>query len=457
MVLRLQPILLIPLALMLSGLPPSLGIAGLALHLVAFFVIAMACHGELARRRPIAARLTEFYLWMSIGGVLGGIFNALLAPVLFDGVYEYPIALVLACLIQFRRNGRERSVLAYGDWILPIAVLILLAVPIVGSWQLDKSVLFAVSIALCGLLLASIARPVRFALVFAIMVFAASAITNQFDRLLQERSFFGVNRVVLDSSGAFNLYMHGPSVHGAEHRDSARRLEQLTYYSKEGPLGQVFAALEERGGLDNVGLVGLGIATSVCFRKPHQRWTIYEIDPIVVRIAQDRRYFHYLGDCAPQDPVVLGDARLSLVGAKPHEFDLLILDAFSSDSIPVHLLTREAIALYRSKLAENGVLAFHISTNRYLDLQPTLGNLAADAGMIALVQEHVVTAEMRKDDYKKNSIWVVLANSPSAVGDLAADARWRRLESEPGGRPWTDDYSNILSAMRLSRSPSTQQ
>jgi hypothetical protein len=336
-------------------------------------------------------------------------------------------------------------------------VLILLAVPIIGSWQLDKPVLFAVSIALCGLLLASIARPVRFALVFAIMVFAASAITNQFDRLLQERSFFGVNRVVLDSSGAFNLFMHGPSVHGAEHRDSTRRLEQLTYYSKEGPLGQVFAALEERGGLDNVGLVGLGIATSVCFRKPHQRWTIYEIDPIVVRIAQDRRYFHYLEDCAPQEPVVLGDARLSLVRAKPHEFDLLILDAFSSDSIPVHLLTREAIALYRSKLAENGVLAFHISTNRYLDLRPTLGNLAADAGMIALVQEHVVTAEMRKDDYKKSSIWVVLANSPSAVGNLAAGAGWRRLESEPGRRPWTDDYSNILSAMRLSRSPSTQQ
>jgi hypothetical protein len=441
--LRLQPFALILLALTLDYLPSLLWL-GLAVHLLAFFATAMVCHGELARRRPAAAQLTEFYVWMSVGGVLGGMFNGLLAPIVFNGVYEYPLVLTLACLLRPRPAG---AAFTWKDLLMPAALLAVLSLPMLEPSRLGAvgAVIFYVGLG-CGLLHAA-DRPLRFALAFAVVIFGAAGVSKQFRWLEQERSFFGVNRVQLDGSGEFFLLVHGNTVHGAEHRDAARRDEPLTYYSKEGPVGQLFAALGQRGGTDRIGLIGLGIGTTICYRQPGQHWTIYEIDPVVVRFARDVRYFHYLEDCAGDTPIVLGDARISLAKAAPGQFDLLIFDAFSSDSVPVHLVTREALALYLDKLADHGVIAFHIS-NRHVDLQPVLANLAADAGLAAWVQAHRPTQEVRTRDSKIDSDWVIMARQADDVAALQADRRWHRLAPQPGPRLWTDDYSNILGAMR---------
>jgi hypothetical protein len=442
--LRAQPFALIVMALTLDYLPAIFWL-GLLVHLLVFFITAMVCHGELARRRPAASHLTEFYVWMSVGGVLGGIFNGLLAPIIFNGVYEYPIVLALACLLRPRKEGA--SAFLWKDLLIPAALLAVLSLPMMDPAQLGNVATGILFVVLGCVLLNAADRPLRFALAFAVVIFGAAGMGHHFRWLEQERSFFGVNRISLDRSRDLFLLVHGNTVHGAEHRDPERRREQLTYFSKEGPIGQLFSILGERGGLDRVGLTGLGIGTTVCYRQPNQHWTIYEIDPVVVRFARDTRYFHYLEDCAGDTPIVLGDARISLAKAPSHEFDLLIFDAFSSDSIPVHLMTREALALYLEKLADHGVIAFHIS-NRHIDLQPVLANLAVDAGLVAWTQGHRTTPEMREQDYKVDSNWVVMARQPEDVGALSSDSRWHRLAPHAGLRLWTDDYSNILGAMR---------
>jgi hypothetical protein len=443
----LQPLLLIPVALLFSDLSAVFWLGNLFVHLLAFFVTAMVCHGELVKRRPATLHLTEFYLWMSLGGVLGGIFNALLAPVIFDDILEYPIVLVLACLLRPRAAGASGWSSLKLDLLIAIAIMALLTVPIAGSWQLSHRASAVLALILCTLMLISMHKRYRFAMVFAITIFGIAALGRQFEHLVQERSFFGVNRVMLDKSGEFNLLMHGTTLHGAEHRTSATRTEPLTYYSKVGPLGQLFAGLEQSASPVRIGLIGLGVGTTLCYRNGSDQWTIFEIDPVVVTLAHDQRYFHFLGDCAGDSPIMLGDARLSLVKTKPHEFDLLILDAFSSDAIPVHLLTREALALYLNKLTENGVLAFHI-TNRRLDLGPIVANLAADAGLVAYIQEHKATADMRENQYIRSSTWVVMSRAAGNLASLLSGGLWTKLEPQANMRLWTDDYSNILTAMR---------
>jgi spermidine synthase len=208
----------------------------------------------------------------------------------------------------------------------------------------------------------------------------------------------------------------------------------------------MIAALERQGRLRRIGVVGLGIGTVACYARPGQEWTFFEIDPAVTRLARDERYFHYLADCAPDAPVVHGDARLSLKKSPDGGFDLLILDAFSSDSIPVHLLTREALRLYRDKLAPGGVLMVHIS-NRKLDLAPVLANGAAAAGMTAIVQTDIVPSEGRAE-YVFTSRWVALAAGAADLDAVGTDARWHPLPPRPDASLWTDDYSNILGALR---------
>jgi protein-L-isoaspartate O-methyltransferase len=215
------------------------------------------------------------------------------------------------------------------------------------------------------------------------------------------------------------------------------------YYHREGPLGQLFDALEARPP-QAVGAVGLGVGTVACYRQPGQHWTFFEIDPLVERIARDRRYFHYLEDCAPDVPVVLGDARRSLRAVPQGEYDLLIVDAFSSDAIPVHLLTREALALYIDKLAPGGLIALHIS-NRNLDLERVVADLVADAGLASCLQTQLPDVE-EQQAYRTPTSWVVIARSEQQLGALAADPRWQPMP-EGAGLPWTDDFSNLVGAL----------
>jgi hypothetical protein len=244
-----------------------------------------------------------------------------------------------------------------------------------------------------------------------------------------------------------HVLVHGNTTHGAQSTDPGRRLELLTYYHPTGPAGQVFAALAAPSAATDVGVIGLGTGSLACYGRPGQRWTFYEIDPAVAAIAQDRRLFTYLADCPPDAGVVLGDARLSLRGARPRRFGVLVVDAFNSDAIPVHLLTRQALALYLDKLADGGVIAVNI-TNRYLDLRPVLGGLARDAGLSSLVRDDLRVPKARAEAGAAGSVWAVLARRPSDLAPLADDPRWRPLPAPPGSPVWTDDFSNLLSALK---------
>ena len=420
-----------------------------AAHMAVFFVTAMVCHGELVKRRPGAGDLTEFYLWMSLGGMLGGVFNVLVAPVVFDSVYEYPLILVLACMLRPRESGDTRFV-SWLDAVFPAALLVVFGLlPLLFDVNLIDLGLVGVVVFFIALGIAAYSfrlRPVRFGLGIAVILVATALTATQSSIVTRERSFFGVYTVKRTDTGNVNLFVHGRTVHGAQHTDPARWREPLAYYHRDGPLGQVFAALDGVKTLERVGAIGLGTGAAACYRRPGQSWTFYEIDPAVERLARDTRYFHYMSECAGDADVVYGDARLSLLTTPDGRYDLMILDAFSSDAIPMHLITREALALYLRKLADGGIIVFHIS-NRNLDLSGVMANLVDDAGLVGRLQRSdEPTAEQRKV-YKMASIWVAIARKPADLAVLDGDARWVPLEPHPGAGLWTDDYSNILRSL----------
>jgi hypothetical protein len=294
-------------------------------------------------------------------------------------------------------------------------------------------------------------RPARFAMVAGAVLLAGGLSQGPNGRLLQiERNFFGVVRVTEDPERTVHRLFHGSTLHGQQSLDPALRREPSTYFTRSGPIGQVFAALGPRldrpGG--EVAVVGLGAGTLASYAHPGQRWTFYEIDPAVERIARDPRCFTYLADCpAAALGVVLGDARLKLREAPERAYRLIVLDAFSSDAMPVHLVSREAIRLYRAKLAEGGVLAFNLS-NRYLDLGPVMGRQAEDAGLVCRIRADTELRPEERQAGKQPSIWAVMAEAEDALAGLASDPRWRRPALGPGSRPWTDDYSDLARYLR---------
>jgi hypothetical protein len=292
-------------------------------------------------------------------------------------------------------------------------------------------------------------RPIRFGLgVLALLVASQFFVEASVQVLHTERSFFGLHRVTLEplhKTPQFHVLFHGSTRHGRQHLDPAQRRTPLTYYFPSGPLGQLFSSMQGARAPQTVGSVGLGSGSVACYRQPGQRWTFYEIDPSVVRIARDRRYFTYLSDCAPEASIVLGDARLSL-GRTTERYDLLILDAYSSDSIPIHLITREALQLYLGRLQPHGLLAFHIS-NRHLDLQPVLRALAQDAGLYLRVNVDEAS-EAERQQGKEPSAWAIMARSDADAGPLAHDPRWRPAHARPGMAVWTDAYSSLLQVLR---------
>ncbi len=424
----------------------------LALHLGCFFVIGMVCHGELARRRPPAIRLTEFYLFLSVGGVLGGAFNALLAPLIFPGPWEYPLALIAACLLKpATRRDSERGLT--WDIVLPIALLglVLLARRALSATVSDGSVATLAVLMVAAYLVPALAlmnfsrRRWRFALGIAGLLFAP-VVAAWGGTSASYRSFFGIYRVLLTDDGQARLLMHGTTLHGAESLLPGEEDLPLTYYSHDGPFGRFFAAADANS-IRHVGVVGLGAGSLACYAQPGQDWTFFEIDPLVERIARDPRYFHFLADCGNRPRVVLGDARLTLAAVPDGTYDVLVLDAFSSDTIPMHLLTREALALYLRKLAPGGCLLFHISS-RTLDLAPVLGTLAADAGVKAkkmLDRPPPGTPPWRRGP----TLVVALAGRGGDLHHLDPADGWTDLSPAGARSLWTDQRSDILGAIRL--------
>jgi len=422
-----------------------------ALNLLTFFVVAMMCHGELVRCRPSASHLTSFYLWLSLGGVLGGVFNALVAPLVFRSTLEYPLVLILAV---FLRPPTDREIgqphFLRWDFLLPLAVAGGEAALVWGlqamrmkPGELMQAILFVPA----GLLCLSFARRrVRFALGLLALLVGTLVYTGPYGRLLaRDRSFFGTYRI-FNVEGRYRTFVHGTTIHGVQALEPARRRDPLAYYAASGPAGEVFAGFSRAFPAGRVALVGLGVGSLACYRNASQKFTFYEIDPRVKRFARDPRYFTFLRDCAPQAGIVLGDARLSLAKEAERKFDLIVLDAFSSDAIPMHLLTREAMQLYLARLAPSGVLVFNIS-NRHLNLRPVLSNLATNLGLACLARDDLLLSQQEVDSGKFASRWMVLARSPDDFRRLGLDDRWQPSPGRTVAKVWSDDFSNILGSI----------
>ena len=440
---RVQPILVILLALVW---PLNHYTSVLGFHLVVFAVTAMMCHAELARTRPPVEHLTAFYLCIALGGAAGGVFNALIAPVVFDSVLEYPLALALACAL---RKAPATGSALWKTLLPPLALACGFAVlytaglhPFAHVWGV------IIYLQVIGVTLYATHRnPVQFALTL-LVVLLATTIVHSADRLLERhRSFFGVHSVLLDETGKFHVLMHGITIHGAQRIEAERRLAPTTYFHAESPVARLLDVLGRNDALRRVAVVGLGVGTLACYRAPGREWTFYEIDPVVVSIAKNPRYFSFLSGCAPDAPIVLGDGRLSLAGAPAGAYDLIIMDSFASDAIPVHLVTREALALYLSKLSERGIVLFQV-TNQYMDLVPVLARLAADAKVAALMPGPRLEISFEERLAALPSTWVAIARDASRLAPLIDEENWMPLPQPGPGRVWTDDFSNVLSALK---------
>ena len=422
------------------------------IYLSTFFMAAMFCHGELAASRPSSGRLTEFYLLMSLGGVLGSAFNSLIAPVIFHFAAEFPLVLAFAALLRTDQENRQPGGVRR-NYLLPACLGLTMVVFIEGLNRMEfKSgglvvfLFFAYAALWCFSFRHS---RTRFALGLIAFLMAGSRYTGAYGHALDtQRNFFGVVHVTNDRTGRFRMMIHAGTNHGLQSLDPAREREPLSYYTKKGPAGQVFDALQERLYGKEIAVVGLGAGSMACLPAPNVPITFYEIDPIVVRFAQDTRYFTFLHQCAPNARIVLGDARLKLRDAPDGKYGLIALDAFSGDSIPMHLLTREALALYLRKLDARGVLVFHIS-NLYVDLEPSLGNLAREAHLACYVQRDTSLTDQEVASGRAPSVWVVMARDESDFNGLAGgeNSRWLKLSGNAGAQTWTDDYSNLLSAI----------
>jgi hypothetical protein len=454
MVLALPAVVLLILVTLLLGVRRPLWIM-VPIHLAGFFVVAVVCHGELARNRPPARWLTEFYLLISLGGALGGVFNAIVAPALFDSLAEYPIALVLAALCLPWRTPRIAAG-RYARWLdvaLPLALgtavaLMVWLIELAQSDARQYGTMFAFGLA-AGIAVNFIRRPLRFGLSVGAIVLAvtvASAPDEQ--ELLRDRSFFGVYRVTAAEGGELHRLIHGTTTHGAQSFAPGRERTPISYYHRRSPIGQLLSALPPNV-TARAAIIGLGTGSVGCYSKPGERWTFYEIDPTVERIARDPRFFTYLRVCRGDFDVVLGDARLKLTGAADRSYGLIMADAFSSDAVPIHLITREALALYRSKLDEHGIVAFNVSNN-YVGLEPVLGNLALDARMACVAQRDRRSATDGVPETDASD-WVVMARNTRDLRRVASDHRWHDCRRSPGSAPWTDDYSNLLGVIDLNR------
>jgi hypothetical protein len=418
-------------------------------NLAFFFVAALMCHAQLADDRPAVKHLAEYYLWIAVGGALGSVFNVLLAPVLFTSVVEYPLVVVLACMLQRSRlQTSQRS--SYLDVIYPLGLYVLtvsLALLVThlrpGASIINLFIVLGVPLIIINHFFRE--RPLRFGLGLCAVMFASIFYTGATDRTLHiTRNFFGTSRVATDSSGRINTLYSGNTVHGRQFVDQSRRCEPLSYHHENGPLGQVMAVFNAAPANSRVAVIGLGAGAMAPYSKAGQEWTFYEINPDVINLARHSQYFTYLQSCISGSLTVIeGDARLSLQNAEAGHYGVIVVDAFSSDAIPVHLVTEQALDLYLSKLAPGGMLAFHVS-NRSLNLKPILADLAESRKLVCIGFDDLKPSPFEGKD---PSQWVVMARDLPEISNLSINSQWLRLNGK-GGRVWSDDFSNIFQAIR---------
>ena len=411
----------------------------LGLDLAALAAASIVCHGMMAEMRPQASRLTEFYLLMSLGGVLGGAFNALLAPVIFNSAIEYPIMLAIVLLARPILVAKPKLKENY----LPIAAVIVAVVAAglhLASVDLAPLTQFAlVMIPLFALILYRNEFVAAFASAAALCVTGMSMPILNANDVISERSFFGVVRTV--TLGDMRFMMHGTTLHGAQFIDKPGAPTPITYYHSTTPIAQLFAASTHA---KEVGVIGLGVGSTACLAAPNQSTTFFEIDPLVAKVALDPTRFTYLSECGQNASVVLGDGRITLQNEPAGKFGLILIDAFSSDAIPVHLLTIEAIEGYMSRLSDDGVVAFHI-TNRHIDLEPIVARAASNLGL-AIKSQRFSPPESLADEPVAHSHLVIMSRDEANFASLNSDERWTPVKADNKAL-WTDDYSNILGAI----------
>lgn len=388
---------------------PTLGMNALPVlwaigaNLLAFFVICMVCHGELAGLRPHPTRLTTYYLMLAVGGASGGLFVGLVAPYCFNSNYDYSIGLVLTSVVVAFVVISKHAAANYKKWMWMVAALLVLAV-------------------------------------------ATIRISDHMDELsdarLLVRDFYGSQGVYDVGTGtdARRVLMHGQIIHGKQYLTPAKAGLPLTYYSYGSGVGRTLLSKSKDGPM-RVGLVGLGAGTLATYGRTGDVYRIYEIDPLVVEIAH--KQFSYLSNSAAQTDILLGDARLTLNNQQSQQFDVLVIDAFSGDSVPVHLLTKEAFAIYFRHLKSNGVLALHV-TNRFLDLPPVVKEVGESFGKTV----RIVTTEGDRSQEIYRCSWTLVSGDPQFFTRDELKDVVQAITAKPGLRLWTDDYSSVFSVLK---------
>ncbi len=419
-------------------------LARVGVHLAAAFFAAVLAHAVLYEDRPPARQLTTFYLLLSVGGAIGGTFVSLVAPYSFNDVYEYPL---LLALVPFLRpaarwspgSGVRRVLVLVAE--LSIAVVLVFALAgaatnnevlesrFVSDWWLLATLVLPVVL---------IARRAGFAVLVAILL-GLLTFAQPDQQLFQERNFFGTTRVN-DENGVHRL-MHGTTNHGGQWVDEEKRMLPTTYYTQEGPLGDVMEHFQRDEPFVDIGITGLGSGAILAHARLWQRYTYYEIDPAVIKAAKDEDLFTWLSDSDVDVRIVEGDARIQLEDEK-RRFDLLMMDAYSSDAVPTHLLTTEAMQLYLDRLAPDGILLLHISS-RHLDLEPVVAANAAKLGLAARTRIDRPSDERQRDYQAAASQMVVLAPDEAMLAPIDDVDGWRELEEADPDDAWTDDFSNV--------------
>ncbi len=464
-------VLLSPVALLVFGAANVL-IGGMAasifglMSLLMLLVVAVALHGTLAADRPAASRLTEFYLWMAAGGVVGGLFPALVAPLVFDWVYEHPILLIAAALLipakpitpWIGNLWRGRGAGARALRILAPGLLLALGWWLGQSFNaVDTPIEQGVALlAMAAIAVLAIGRPMMFAWSLAMLMLALGGwhqIEISRTDMARHRSFFGVYTIENSRSSATRRLLHGTTLHGAQSLDDAKSRMPMTYYAPESGVGRAMLAAPTLFGEGlRIGVVGLGTGSLVCYARPGQDWTVFEIDPLMVQLATDPRVFSYVSQCRPDIRVVVGDARLKLAEEPTARFDLVAVDAFSSDAIPLHLLTREAFRTYLRVLSDDGVLMVHIS-NRFLDLEPVVAAIAKQLGLSArMLTYQPDPADIAAGFSFNASIWIALTRDEARMlrfSEAAGGSQdWVPLRGRDDVLGWTDGFASVLPVLK---------
>jgi spermidine synthase len=424
------------------------GPAALAL----LFIASLSLHRRLYLARPDPSGLTAFYLLLAVGGAIGGMFVAIIAPLIFDWTYEFPLLALAAVVFAAGYISREASL---WQWVAALAVTITASALAMG-WLEDTALWVA------ALLITMIWIVRRHRWLTIISVSAALIGLAGIDPLvlswngLRQRSYFGIYTVRENETGTLRKLAHGTTLHGAQKLETGRLLEPTTYFGPQSGAGQILTAAPALyGDKARIAVLGLGVGTLACYAKPGQVWSFYEIDPLVIDIARKQGWFTFLVNCTPNAAIHVGDARLTLAKQPAAALDILVMDVFSSDAVPTHLLTREAFAIYDRVLAKDGVLLIHIS-NRYLDLEPVLASEAKARGWASAIITHRVTKE-EIDAGETTSVWVMMARTEAAMqlargavpqGAPAQDREWRQLSQQQDFTRWADEFGSILHLLK---------